>query len=357
MLNESSTRPPMDHAVLLLSDQPHAELAIQATHIENLGYDGIWYADERFFHDPYVGLATIANATERVFVGPGVADPRSRHPALVAMGMNSIQDISNGRAVLGFGAGKSGFHNLGLTNKNSARAMREGIEVIRSLLAHEETTLHGEVVEITSARMRVEPQEVPICVAANGPLTLELAGEVGDSVMIPHCRSPELLAHKMASVKAGAERAGRDEMPRLILRLDASVSNDGAAAVRAAKARLARTIWAQYPTVDFLQILELELPDNLDRLLAEAGPFPYSFDLAPYERFADAVPNAFVDAICLAGSPTEVAVQVDELATLGVDEITFLAVPPPDMTSEEVIDLYAEAAGMRNDTDRNQETP
>lgn len=336
----------IDHAVLLLSDMGHDELGTYAKHIEDLGYDGIWYADERFFHDPYVGLAVIAAATEKLFLGPGVADPRTRHPAIVAMGMNSIQELSGGRAILGFGAGKSGFHNLGLTTNNSAQAMREAIDVIRSLLANEKTTLHGEVIEIDSARMRVEPLEVPICVAANGPLTLQLAGEIGDSVMIPHCRSPKLLAHKLASVEQGAERSQRSEMPRLILRLDASVSHDGEAARRAAKTRLARTIWAQYPKVDFVEILGLELPQDLDQMLAGAGPFPYSFDLEPYERFADAVPDEFLDAVCLAGTPAQVGAQIDELSALGVDEITFLAVPPNDMTSPEVVDLYAEAAGL-----------
>ena len=355
MTEDAGHQPPsMDHGVLLLSDLPHAELAHVSRHIERLDYDAIWYADERFFHEPYVGLAVIAGATERVRIGPAVADPRTRHPALVAAAMNSLADLSGGRAVLAFGAGKSGFHNLGLTTANSATAMREGIDVIRSLLAGQATTLHGDVVTIEAARMRVPPIEVPICVAANGPLTLRLAGAAGDAVMIPHCRSPQLLRHKLAQVAIGAEAAGRSSMPRLILRLDASVGPDGEAARWAAKTRLARTIWAAYPDVEYLRVLGLELPRGLERLLSEAGPFPYSFDLRVYERFVPEIPDELLHPICLAGTSSDVAEQLADLRAEGVDEIAILPVPPPDMTALDVVDHYAVAASLEPSEPRQE---
>lgn len=356
MAEEPIQQPPsMDHGILLLSDLPHSELADVSRHIEHLGYDAIWYADERFFHEPYIGLAVIAGATDRVRIGPAVADPRTRHPALVAAAMNSLAELSGGRAVLAYGAGKSGFHNLGLTTAKSATAMREGIGVIRSLLSGQEATLDGEVITIDAARMRVSAAQVPICVAANGPLTLRLAGAVGDSVMIPHCRSPELLRHKLEQVAIGAQVAGRTSMPRLTLRLDASVGPDGEAARWAAKTRLARTIWAAYPDVEYLRVLGLELPRRLARLLADAGPFPYSFDLRVYERFVPEIPDELLHPICLAGTSSEVAEQLADLQAEGVDEIAVLPVPPPDRTAVDVVDHYAAAASLQT-LETRQET-
>lgn len=341
------TQPNLRHSVLMLSDLPHAELGTYASDIESAGFDGIWYADERFFHEPYVGLAVIAGATTNVFLGPGVTDPRTRHPGLTAAAMNSINELSQGRAVLGLAAGKSGFHNLGLTTDRSAQAIREATIVIRQLLAGEEVTLHGDVVYIDRARMRVEANPVPICIAANGPLTLRVAGELADMVMIPHCVSLELLEHRLKSVVEGAERAGRDRLPEVILRLDTAVSDDHDEAVRMTKTRLGRTLWASYPKIPFLDILGLELPKELDRRLREAGPFQYTFDLSVFERFADAIPDEIHDAICLAGTPSEVARTVDELEGAGVAEINILPVPSPAQSARDVVDLYARGLNLR----------
>lgn len=336
----------MRHSVLMLANLPHAELADYAAHIEDLGYDGIWYADERFFHEPYVGLSVIAAATERVFLGPGVTDPRSRHPGLTAAAINSINELSGGRAILGIGAGKSGFHNLGLSTARSAQAIGEAVTVIRRLLNGESVTMDGEVVFLQDAALRVDAAPVPICVAANGPLTLRTAGEVADIVMIPHCRSTELLEHKLARVEEGAERAGRDAAPEVILRLDTSVSEDGATAEYAAKTRLGRTLWAAYPNIPFLDVLGISLPGELERRLREAGPFQYTFDLAVFERFADAIPDEILEAVCLAGTPDEVASQVKVLQSAGVEEVNILPVPPKGTDQVEVVNLYAKAVGL-----------
>ena len=337
------------HSVLLLSDLPHAELADLARWVENRGFDGIWYADERFYHEPYVGLAAIAMSTEKIFLGPGVTDPKSRHPGLTASAINSINEMSGGRALLGIGAGKSGFHNLGLTTARSAVGIKEAVVAIRRLLEGERVTLDGEVVYLDDAGMRVDSEPVPICVAANGPLTLRTAGEVADIVMIPHCRSLDLLAHKMRSVEEGVERAGRDSMPEVILRLDTSVDEDGAAAEHMAKTRLGRTLWAAYPRIPFLEALDIPLPEELDRRLHDAGPFQYTFDLTAFERFADAIPDEILAAVCLAGTPSQVAEQVAVLESAGVNEVNIHPVPPPGKVQENVMDLYAAAVMSRPD--------
>ena len=160
---------PARQSVLVLSDLPHRQLAEYAARVENLGFDGIWYADERFYHEPYIGLAVIAGATSQIFLGPGVTDPRSRHPALTAAAINSLNELSGGRAILGVGAGKSGFHNLGLTRRKSAVAIREAVAVIDGLLNGQRVSQEGEVVFIDDGEMKVPAAPVPICVAANGP--------------------------------------------------------------------------------------------------------------------------------------------------------------------------------------------
>jgi 5,10-methylenetetrahydromethanopterin reductase len=330
------------HSVLVLSDLPHRELITYAQFVESLGFDCFWYADERFYHEPYVGLAAVAMATTRIRLGPAVADPKSRHPALVAAAINSLNELSGGRSILGFGAGASGFHNLGIGRDRAALSMREGIEVIEQLLLGEPTTLHGETTYINAAAMLVSTQSVPISVAANSPLTLRLAGEKAESVMIPHCRSVDLLRHKMKYVAEGAEDAGRDELPRVIMRMDTSIADDSETAVRAAKRRLGRMLWQQYPNVRYLDILGLPMPKELARRFEEAGPFVYTFDLEVFDRFVDAIPDELLEPIALAGTKEEVAGQVNDLFDAGASEVCILPVPSNGRSDRDVVADYAE---------------
>src|SRR4051794_18965122 len=108
-----------------------------AHHIEDLGLGTLWYADERFYREPYVGLAACALATSRLLLGTCVTDPYTRHPALTAAAIASLDELSNGRAVLGLGAGISGYNNLGITLERPAIRLREAITMVRRLLAGE----------------------------------------------------------------------------------------------------------------------------------------------------------------------------------------------------------------------------
>src|SRR2546425_9897016 len=107
------------------------------------GYDDFWLADGRFFREVYACLTFCALRTRRMRLGPCVTDPFSRHPALTAMAIATLDEISGGRAVLGLGAGVSGFRELGIDAARSAVAIREAVELIRRLLAGQSGTGKG----------------------------------------------------------------------------------------------------------------------------------------------------------------------------------------------------------------------
>ena len=90
------------------------------------GYETLWVADERFYREVYATLAILAQHTKRVQLGTCVTDPFSRHPALTAMAIATLDEISNQRAILGFGAGISGFAELGIVRKKPAAADARG---------------------------------------------------------------------------------------------------------------------------------------------------------------------------------------------------------------------------------------
>src|SRR5688572_8112825 len=143
--------------VLLNAEHEHRELLDLARLVEELGFGTLWYADERFYRELYVGLAACAMVTSRLLLGTAVTDPFTRHPALTAAAIASLDELSDGRAVLGYGAGISGYHNLGITLDRPAKRLREAILILRRLLAGERFTFEGETLVVRNARMKFEP--------------------------------------------------------------------------------------------------------------------------------------------------------------------------------------------------------
>ena len=93
----------MRAGLLLLPHDPPDRFAEVARLAEGAGYDHLWLADERFFREVYASLTVAALNTSRITVGTCVTDPYSRHPALTAMAIATLDEISGGRAMLGIG--------------------------------------------------------------------------------------------------------------------------------------------------------------------------------------------------------------------------------------------------------------
>src|SRR5919202_2241813 len=104
----------MSADLLVLGDAPVAAMVERVKLAEASGFGTVWLADERFYREVYSCLAVFAANSRRVALGPCVTDPFARHPALTAMAIATLDEISGRRAVLGIGAGVSGFKELGV---------------------------------------------------------------------------------------------------------------------------------------------------------------------------------------------------------------------------------------------------
>src|SRR5262249_23773162 len=153
---------PLTTGLLLLPAHTCDRLAALAQLAERTGYDFLWIADERFFREVYASLTLCALRTERVKLGPCVTDPYSRHPALTAMAIATLDEISGQRAVLGLGAGVSGFRELGIARDKPGVGLREAVEGIRKLLAGETVKYPGSVVRGDGAQLDFEPVRAAI---------------------------------------------------------------------------------------------------------------------------------------------------------------------------------------------------
>ena len=307
--------------LLLLPSRPARELAALAARAEALGYDDLWLADERFFRDVYACLAACALATRRIRLATGVTDPYSRHPALTAMAIATLDELAGGRAVLGMGAGVSGFRELGIDASRSAVALREAVELIRRLLAGETVTVKGELVSFHGGRLDFTPPRsaLPVYVASQRAAGCRVAGRVADGAIMQGCVAEPLVRFFRDAVAEGARKAGRaPEAVELVARINVCVADDRRATRDVMRPTIVRSLSAQRPDFFTFRTAGLELPPALrEQVLA----LPYTHDPLPLRAVAPAVPDEFVDAVTLAGPPDDVARGVVRLVRAGIGQL------------------------------------
>jgi 5,10-methylenetetrahydromethanopterin reductase len=332
----------MKAGVLLLPHEPVARLAETARLAEASGYEHFWLADERFHREVYASLAVSASLTSRISLGPCVTDPYSRHAALTAMAVATLDEISEGRAVLGIGAGISGFAELGIVREKPAVAIREAVTLVRRLLAGETVEQVGEIVGFRGGRLDFTPPRasVPIYVASNGPLGQRAAGMVADGAIMEACGNPDEAEALRAAVAEGARLAGRDPVRvELVARLNACIGDDGTAARDVLRLRVARTLGAGRLKFATLAAQGLALPDEAKATVAGV---PYAAGAEPYRPLLPFIDDRVVDALTLAGTVDEIVARVVALERAGIGQVMIYPFPPPGGTAEDTIRRFGE---------------
>jgi 5,10-methylenetetrahydromethanopterin reductase len=307
--------------LLLLPSRPVTELVDLAVSAERLGYDDFWLADERFFREVYTILGLAAARTSRIRLGPGVTDPYSRHPALTAMAIATLDEVSGGRTILGLGAGVSGFRELGVDASRSAVAIREAVTLVRGLLAGQTVTLKGEQVSFDDGRLdvRAPRADVPIYVASQREAGCRVAGRVADGAIMQGCVAEPLVRFFKDRVAEGARRAGRDAARvELVARINVCIAADVGAARDFMRPTIVRSLLAQRPDFFTFVTAGLELPAPLREAVLRLS---YTHDPTPLAKLAPLVPDGFVDAVTLCGPPDVIAAGVTRLARSGIGQL------------------------------------
>src|SRR3954466_524247 len=164
---------------------------------------------------PWLGAA--AQATSGAVLGTSVLTPTLRYePAIVAQAFATLGCLAPGRVFLGVGTGEA----MNETPANDAEfpgrkerrlRMAEAIELIRRLWREERVDFAGEYYKTSKATIYDRPEvEVPIYVAASGPLAAKLAGRVGDGFICTSGKDPQLYLDLLEHVRQGAAAADRD---------------------------------------------------------------------------------------------------------------------------------------------------
>jgi 5,10-methylenetetrahydromethanopterin reductase len=185
-----------------------------AVHAENLGYDFCWMTDSPMIRSNVWSVMTlVAQQTQRLRLGTGVAVPGLRLAPVAANGIATINRLAPGRCFMGLGTGNTAMRMLGHPPAKVAE-FKEYVRVVSALLRGEEVefTLDGVTHPITFANQDFGyinvTDPIPVHVGGFGPRAQALAGELGDGLItgIPRGGS---ITQALSNVRRGAERVGR----------------------------------------------------------------------------------------------------------------------------------------------------
>ena len=307
-----------DRVAMYLQDaHPIREGMEYVKYAESRGFEAVWQAESRLVRDAIVPMAAFAAVTSKIKIGSGVINNWTRNAAIISTTFLTLDDLAPDRIICGIGAWWDPLaKNVGITRSKPLKAMREVVTVVRDLLAMKNVTFHGEFVNVTGIEHdivhgRREPRHVPIYIGATGMQMMELAGEIGDGVVLNYLVSPKYNAEALAHLEIGAKKAGRKlediDRPQLVV---CSVDTDRKKALDGAR-KLVTQYLGQQPHIMKASGVSQELLDEIGKVLH----WPATEE--DVERAMKLVPDNVVQLITASGAPDEVRRKVAEYRANG----------------------------------------
>lgn len=282
----------------------HAPLLARA---EAAGYDDAWSGETANGYDGFTPLAVAAMATEHMRLVTGIVNPFTRGPGLLAQSAAAMQDLSDGRFVLGLGASSNviveRFNDIPFERPLSR--VREAVERLRPVLSVPADKGFG--------GLRLESpvqQPVPIVLAALRERMLRLAGEIADGVFLNFL--PLSGAERIAAVARDAAGEDFEIACRFFLLSEEALP-------------LARVMLANYGSVgvyaDFFR--ELGWGEALD-------PMVEAYTSGDRQAAIERVPDQLMREIFVFGTPEEQKARLAEFEAAGITTFVLTPIAGPD---------------------------
>ena len=216
---------PIGEGMLARGTARWRDLLALARRAEEVGFDSLWIPDHLLFRtgpgssvgvwECWTLLAALAAATERIALGPVVACTSFRNPALLAKMADTVDEISDGRLILGLGAGwhEPEYRAFGYPFDHRASRFAEAIQIIHGLLRAGRSDFSGTYYQIEDCELRpraARPGGPPILIGAGGPTMLRLVARYADLWNADWTRRAAELAPRLAAVDAACIAEGRD---------------------------------------------------------------------------------------------------------------------------------------------------
>ena len=290
--------------------------------VENSGWDGWAVADtQNLAGDPYSALSLAAHATKRIGLGTGITNATTRHPAVTASAITTVQVESGGRAVLGIGRGDSSLAYIGHKAASLAQ-FKAYLQQVQGYLRGEEVSMDGYPSQMAWVTRTGLPK-VPVDVAATGPKVIEMGAQLADWVTFSVGAQPERLRWAIETARQARVNAGLDPAA---LSLGAYV-NVVAHPDRARARELARG-WVS----SFARFSGMEKGGAIESLVPESRPVveqvseQYNMLYHGHQRgeHTAALTDDFIDDFGVAGPSAYCIERLQELIALQLDRLVIV---------------------------------
>lgn len=304
------------------------------------GLAGVWFAENAFARGILPAATACAMATKAVRINAGVFNPYNRHPTMMAMEIGALDEVSNGRTSISIGAGiVSATAKMNLNAEKPVPALRDTLTIVRGLLQGHEVDYSGAVYSARKIKLDYRPRaQIPVYLAGRGNLTVKLAGESADGLVISNMCSAEFAGSVAALMRASASAVGRNGPGRAIQYMPCSTNPESSQAISAAKRMVGEMLprfWA----------LGQKLGSAKEALLAGTGISEQDFagaanSLRTGEDAARVLDDRYALAFSLAGTPGECLTLARRYKSMGIDELALTFSGP---TAKEEIEAIGAA--------------
>ena len=336
---------------------PRGEEALEITRkAEGLGYDSVWVA-ESYGSDVVSVLAWLAPQTETIKLGAAIMQVPARAPAAAAMAGVTIDALSDGRFIFGFGPSgpqvSEGWY--GVPYPKPWGRTREYIEIVREIVAREgrleykgkhfQLPIEGGTGQGKALKLNVHPvrNEIPIFVGAIGRKSVEMAAEICDG-WIPIFSSPDAFDDAWGEhIEAGLAKGGRSrDQLEISPTLQIAIDGDTDAARGMVKAGLLLYLggMGSRDTNFYVDLTHRfgfgEVADEVQSLY---------LDGKREEAYA-AIPDELADATSLVGTEDQVRERIEAYDRIGVDRLIVSPIQPDPGEREHTLERLAEIVGV-----------
>lgn len=297
---------------------------------EELGYQNFWVGDSHMiWRELYVLLGAIAVTTKRLQIGPGVTHPEIRHLTVTVSAMATLNELSEGRALLGIGVGATGPENIGMKAVSLER-LEEALRSLRQLLAGEAIQMNGRQVKCAFA----SAPEMPIYIGTRSLKAMRLAAALANGAI--YTGEESSIASIVDAVKKFSAEAGRSrDDVKVVYRIPCSIDDNPSVAREEVKAKIARTAMTHLGRLHRMGRLEDEEDQKaVERLWQHYDTYHH---MGPEHSYL--VREEWVDRFSVAGTPDQVRDRIRSILRYGMDEITIV---PFGESKDFVITMFAQ---------------
>ena len=324
----------MDFAVGMNRNERMDEIGAHARVAEESGFKFVTYVDQPFMsRDVFASMTIAALNTHRIHIGQGVLDMTTHHPLAVACGTASIDELSGGRAFVGMGAGGAFGEKM---KPRSVGELRDAVEFIRRFTAGEEVEAGGQKLKCEFHR-----RQLPVYLAATGPRTLEMAGEVADGVMFSSAfgAHPEMLEWRLAQIERGALKAGRDlsridvwarAMIYVADSVDEALPEVAGYVMNSARATIRVLRRGNPELVKIIQRMEKKAPGLIDECQRVADAWAPEWNEHRDAPAAKLVTKLTTGLYHMVGKPDDICEKIDRVGRLGIKTVATVTYPLGD---------------------------